>query len=160
MIQKTVNNNILYTSVDSIFFNFWLNKIITRFMFDGKRLKSENLIYFVIYYLNSFSISIFSFFECLDIIKPAIELISKRIGRRFYKVPTPLSYQRQLRKAVFWFFKAIFSSNFKNINSIFISFIFELQNILYLNQSFAISECLRIHSQGIYSRTYTHWRWK
>ena len=143
-----------------IFFNFWLFKILAKFMFNGKLNLSESLLYKVIYLLNHFSVSIMLIFESLDLIKPAIELIIKRLGRRFYSVPTPLNYRRQIKKSIFLFFKAVCSSSFKHNNPIFFFFIFELQNIIFSFQSNSISECVRLHNKGIYGRTYTHWRWK
>jgi len=167
MVKLTVNKvipnlkiNNLSISYDSMFFNFWVNKIINRFMFSGKQFLSEKLVYKTLYILNRFSVSLYMVFECLDYIKPAVEILSKRMGRAFYQIPSPLNYKRQIQKAICWLFKAVFNLNYKNKKPVFFFFISELKAIIYYNRSVSIAECTRVHNQGVYGRTYTYWRWK
>lgn len=85
-----------YKLIDTVYDSYFINKFINIFTKGGKKDFIAKKIYNIFYKINKVVGSpLVVFFETLELFKPAVELITVRRGRNFYKIPTRIKSNRQ-----------------------------------------------------------------
>lgn len=91
----------------NIFFltkSFLLQKLINILMRGGAKIKSEKIIILYLKQLKKqklvFLKTIYSFFTFINIVKPSLELVFRRVGKNIYSVPIPVRPHRQYLRSL------------------------------------------------------------
>lgn len=158
--EKFVTKNIKRKwKKDSIYTSIWFNKLTNNLMLDGKKSIIENNIFRVNillkYILNK--IPVFFFFEILELISPHIELIPKRLGRDWFKIPIPIKLKRSNVLANSWIKKSII---FSSRNSIILKIYCEFLNLYIYRQSNSLKKKEQVYNLSIQNITHNNFRWK
>lgn len=155
-------NKKLFTRYKFFFFlkSFLLQKIINIFSKGGKKNKSEKIVFcyfFLIKKNTSFYSPIIYLFYVLEKINCSLELILKRVARRFYQVPIPVRLHRQYTKSVRLFCVSLKSVK-QRVNFV-LKFYEEHNSILFeKHRSIALKKKYYVNEQAVANRMFTHYR--
>lgn len=93
---------------DSKFGSEVVSKLISKIMRDGKRSVAESIVYQAFETIQGkiHKDPLDFFFRAVDIVKPTIEVSSRRVGGATYQVPIEVRPERQLALALNWIIEA------------------------------------------------------
>jgi len=150
-------NRILWKK-NNLYKSPWINKLINRFIIDGKRHQAESLIYEFLIEMKLVhdADTLMLYFVFLEEIKPLFTLIPKRIGKHIRLIPFPMGRLHRYKKAIAWLHKSIESrTEWKVLDRIINEFLdFETKN-----RSQALTYKDEIKKSTIANRAYLHYRW-
>lgn len=144
-------NNFLYSS-------FFIQKFINNIIKNGKKQKVENCIFASLKFLK-FKLNQNPFFLYMYIlaeIRPYIILKSLRLGSMVYKIPVPLSWDKQLLKAI-KLLRLVLLNNKLNVGlkDKLISEFFLVLN----KKSLVFKYNQQLYSTASNNRSFSHFRW-
>ena len=137
------------------------DKILTKFMnnlmVDGKKSAAERIVY------NAFDrvesklkkVPVEVFHEALDLIKPAVEVRSRRVGGATYQVPVEVRPDRREALAIRWLIKAARS---RNENTMEERLAGELMDAINSRGS-AVKKREDTHKMADANKAFSHYRW-
>ena len=137
------------------------DKILTKFMnnlmVDGKKSAAERIVY------NAFDrvesklkkAPVEVFHEALDLIKPAVEVRSRRVGGATYQVPVEVRPDRREALAIRWLIKAARS---RNENTMEERLAGELMDAISSRGS-AVKKREDTHKMADANKAFSHYRW-
>jgi small subunit ribosomal protein S7 len=147
-------------SPDPIFGNVLVTKLINRAMVDGKKSVSQKQIY------NAFDIienktgqnPVVVFLAALEVIKPTMEVRSRRVGGAAYQVPAPVRGRRQESLCIRWLVEAARSrsnSEFHTFGEKMAQEIIDASN----SEGVAFKKKQDVEKMAEANRAFVHFRW-
>ena len=135
-----------------------LSKFINIVMFDGKKSKSEKIVYDALDIASKklkVSKPIELFRNALNNVKPGIEVRSRRVGGATYQVPVEVRNERAQALAIRWIVDA---SRKRNEQSMVERFAQELADA-HENKGTSIKKREDTHKMAEANRAFAHYRW-
>lgn len=144
---------------DSIYLTFWFNKFINILMKSGKKstIQKNINIAFILLKEKLAILPIFIYFEILDLVSPNIELIPKRLGRNWFRIPVPITGKRSKILGNSWLYKSI---KFSNIKLLYLKIYKEFISIYIYKQSDSLKKKEQVYKLSIFNRTHDNYRWR
>ena len=143
---------------DTKFNDKFLSKVINIVMYDGKKSKSEKIVYDALDIAsNKLKISkpIDLFKSALNNVKPGIEVRSRRVGGATYQVPVEVRNERAQALAIRWIVDA---SRKRNEKSMVERLAQELADA-HENKGTSIKKREDTHKMAEANRAFAHYRW-
>jgi ribosomal protein S7 len=140
--------------------SFIVQKLINILSIGGKKIKSEKIIIFYLKFLKKKFVQsspLSSFFFLLDLIKPSIDLVFKRVGKKIHQVPIPIRSHRQYLKGIRSIKKYLISSRHKQ-NFVNILSAEHLNVITDKSNSLLLKKKQNLFQIAIENRMFTHYR--
>jgi small subunit ribosomal protein S7 len=142
---------------DPVYDSVLINRIINKFMLDGKKSLAESMVYNAVKKVGEEidEKPISAVKEALDNIMPALEVRSRRVGGSNYQVPVEVDDQRKVSLALRWLVEATRGRNERTM-------IDKLANELveaYKNSGGAVRKKEEVHRQAEANRAFAHYRW-
>ncbi|MGM0438271.1 MAG: 30S ribosomal protein S7 [Bacillota bacterium] len=142
---------------DPVYNDIVINRIINKFMLDGKKSLAESVVYEALEWLaeETDENALSAVKEALDNIKPALEVRSRRVGGSNYQVPVEVDEDRKLSLALRWLVEATRSRNERRMTE-------RLANELldaYNNSGGAVRKKEEVHRMAEANRAFAHYRW-
>ena len=137
------------------------DKILTKFMnnlmVDGKKSAAERIVYSAFDRVESKlkKAPVEVFHEALDLIKPAVEVRSRRVGGATYQVPVEVRPDRREALAIRWLIKAARS---RNENTMEERLAGELMDAINSRGS-AVKKREDTHKMADANKAFSHYRW-
>jgi len=136
----------------------WVSKLIGCLIKKGHKEKAE------LWVLESFNIlkaqkkfkPFLIFSEALEIIRPNVGLVSKRVGKKIHQIPIPLWPLKPYKIAMRWILESIDKRTERNIVDRISN---ELLAIVFEKRSLTLKKRNEFFSIITYNRTYLHFRW-
>ena len=142
---------------DPVYNSIVVNRIINKFMLDGKKSLAESMVYNALKKLGEETdeepITVVQ--EALDNIMPVLEVRSRRVGGSNYQVPVEVDDQRKLSLGLRWLVEATRSRGERTM-------VDKLANELldaYNNTGGAVRKKEEVHRQAEANRAFAHYRW-
>ena len=142
---------------DPVYNSIVVNRIINKFMLDGKKSLAESMVYNALKKLGEETdeepITVVQ--EALDNIMPVLEVRSRRVGGSNYQVPVEVDDQRKLSLGLRWLVEATRNRGERTM-------IDKLANELldaYNNTGGAVRKKEEVHRQAEANRAFAHYRW-
>lgn len=140
--------------------SFLLQKFINILTRGGKKIKSEKLVLSYLHSLKYFFLAcnpILSFFKIIEEVKPSLELVSKRLGKRVYQIPVPIRPHRQYSRCLRWLKMLLIKSKCsKNVFELLLQeHIFILRD---KSKSLLLKKKQQIFTISFDNRMFTHFR--
>jgi small subunit ribosomal protein S7 len=134
-----------------------ISKFVNLMMIDGKKSKSEKLVFKLLKFLHSKTKKspVHVFCEAIENISPVVTVQSVRVRRRVYQVPFPLSRSKQLISGMKWIIQYCRKNNSTSISE-------KLnQEILlaYQNKGELIKKKTEVYKLAKTNRPFAHYRW-
>jgi small subunit ribosomal protein S7 len=142
---------------DPVYDSVLINRIINKFMLDGKKSLAESMVYNAVKKVGEEidEKPISAVKEALDNIMPALEVRSRRVGGSNYQIPVEVDDQRKVSLALRWLVEATRGRNERTM-------IDKLANELveaYKNSGGAVRKKEEVHRQAEANRAFAHYRW-
>lgn len=168
MVVKPLNS--LVVKKKKIFFKFQffffiksfiIQKLVNILCKGGKKIKSEKIIISYFQYLKKnfiYDSPVSNFFLMLDVIKPPLDLVLRRVGKKVHQVPVPLRSHNQYLKCLRMIKKYINTPRCKQnvVNSLLAE---HLNVISDKNNSILLKKKQILFQTAIENRMFTHYRW-
>ena len=134
-----------------------LAKFMNRIMLDGKKSKSEKIVYgaFDIVAKKTDKSPIDFFHEALNNVKPSLEVRSRRVGGATYQVPMEVRPKRAQTLAMKWIVDSASKRNEKTMRERVANEIFDAFN----NKGNAVKKREETHKMAEANRAFSHFRW-
>ena len=134
-----------------------LSKFINIVMYDGKKSKSEKIVYdaFEVIHKKIGSEPIKVFHEALENVQPQLEVRSRRVGGATYQVPVEVRSDRALALAIRWL---INSSRNRSENSMTERLSGELMDASS-NRGASVKKKEDTHKMAEANKAFSHYRW-
>ncbi|HKL76261.1 MAG TPA: 30S ribosomal protein S7 [Halanaerobiales bacterium] len=142
---------------DPVYNDIVINRIINKFMLDGKKSLAESVVYEALEWLaeETDEEALSAVREALDNVKPALEVRSRRVGGSNYQVPVEVDEDRKLSLALRWLVEATRARNERRMTE-------RLANELldaYNNSGGAVRKKEEVHRMAEANRAFAHYRW-
>lgn len=142
---------------DPVYNDIVINRIINKFMLDGKKSMAESVVYEALEWLadETDEDALSAVREALDNVKPALEVRSRRVGGSNYQVPVEVDEDRKLSLALRWLVEATRARNERRMTE-------RLANELldaYNNSGGAVRKKEEVHRMAEANRAFAHYRW-
>ena len=137
------------------------SKVLTKFtnaiMLDGKKSKSEKIVYgaFEIVSKKTDKSPIDFFHEALNNVKPSLEVRSRRVGGATYQVPMEVRPKRAQTLAMKWIVDSAIKRNEKTMRERVANEIFDAFN----NKGNSVKKREETHKMAEANRAFSHFRW-
>ena len=135
-----------------------LSKFINIVMYDGKKSKSEKIVYDALDIASKklkISKPIDLFKTALNNVKPGIEVRSRRVGGATYQVPVEVKSKRSQALALRWLIDASRKRKDKNMSDKIFNEIYDA----YQNRGAAIKKKEDTHKMAESNKAFAHFRW-
>jgi small subunit ribosomal protein S7 len=143
---------------DGRYRNVLISKFINYIMLHGKKSIAENIFYSSIkklfYMVNKYSIEVF--YKVIFILKPSVEVKSKRVGGARYQVPVKTNSTRSLVLSLRWLISS--SKSRKTENQISNKIACELFDI-YNKEGIAYKTKINALKMAEANKAFAHYRW-
>lgn len=142
---------------DPVYDDIVINRIINKFMLDGKKSLAESVVYKALDKLaeETDENALSAVKESLDNVKPALEVRSRRVGGSNYQVPVEVDENRKLSLALRWLVEATRSRNERRMVDRLASELIDAYN----NSGGAVSKKEEVHRMAEANRAFAHYRW-
>ena len=142
---------------DPVYNDIVINRIINKFMLDGKKSLAESVVYEALERLaeETDEEALSAVREALENIKPALEVRSRRVGGSNYQVPVEVDENRKLSLALRWLVEATRSRNERRMTERLASELIDAYN----NSGGAVGKKEEVHRMAEANRAFAHYRW-
>ena len=142
---------------DHKFKDIVLAKFMNRIMLDGKKSKSEKIVYgaFDIVSKKTDKAPIDFFHEALNNVKPSLEVKSRRVGGATYQVPVEVKSKRAQALAIRW----LVDSARKRKDKLMSDKIFNELFDAYERKGAAVKKREDVHKMAESNKAFAHFRW-
>src|SRR5690242_3823173 len=96
------------------------------------------------------------FCESLELIRPVVGLVRKRVGKQIHQVPIPLRYPKAYKIAIKWILTAIKKRTERGLGEKIAT---ELLSIVFDKRSPTVKKRDEFYASVTYNRTSLHYRW-
>ncbi|MFW6266075.1 MAG: 30S ribosomal protein S7 [Halanaerobiales bacterium] len=142
---------------DPVYNNVVINRIINKFMLDGKKSLAENTVYEALERVGEQTgekpLAVVN--QALDNIKPALEVRSRRVGGSNYQVPVEVDENRKLSLSLRWLVEAARARNERKMVDRIANEILDAYN----NTGGAVRKKEEVHRMAEANRAFAHYRW-
>lgn len=94
--------------------------------------------------------------EAVELLRPSLAIVVRRIGRRYYQVPVPLKTQRQHTMALNWLLTVV-KGNTRKVAAETLAE--ELISTYFLKRSESLRQKEQLYQTVIKNRAFNHYRW-
>ena len=142
---------------DPVYNDIVINRIINKFMLDGKKSLAESVVYEALEILadETDEDALSAVKESLANIKPTLEVRSRRVGGSNYQVPVEVDENRKLSLALRWLVEATRSRNERRMTERLASELLDAYN----NKGGAVGKKEEVHRMAEANRAFAHYRW-
>ncbi|MGM0411254.1 MAG: 30S ribosomal protein S7 [Bacillota bacterium] len=142
---------------DPVYNDVVINRIINKFMLDGKKSLAESVVYEALEILadETDEDALSAVKESLANIKPTLEVRSRRVGGSNYQVPVEVDENRKLSLALRWLVEATRSRNERRMTERLASELLDAYN----NKGGAVGKKEEVHRMAEANRAFAHYRW-
>ena len=142
---------------DHKFKDIVLAKFMNRIMLDGKKSKSEKIVYgaFDIVSKKTDKSPIDFFHEALNNVKPSLEVRSRRVGGATYQVPVEVKTKRSQTLALRWLLEATRKRKNKTMSDKLLNELMDASQ----NKGAAIKKREDTHKMAESNKAFAHYRW-
>ncbi len=142
---------------DPVYNDVVINRIINKFMLDGKKSLAESVVYEALEILadETDENALSAVKEALANIKPTLEVRSRRVGGSNYQVPVEVDENRKLSLALRWLVEATRSRNERRMTERLASELLDAYN----NKGGAVGKKEEVHRMAEANRAFAHYRW-
>jgi len=95
------------------------------------------------------------FHEVLENLKPALTVVTRRVGRRYYQVPVPVKTLRQYTIALSWIVAAVKENRRINASQVLTE---EFVGAYFFKESEALRKKEQLYQTVIKNRAFNHYR--
>ena len=142
---------------DAKFGDLVLTKFMNNLMVDGKKSAAERIVY------NAFDrveaklkkAPVEVFHEALELINPAVEVRSRRVGGATYQVPVEVRPERRVALAIRWLIKAARSRNENTMEERLAGELMDAVN----SRGSAVKRREDTHKMADANKAFSHYRW-
>ena len=142
---------------DAKFGDLVLTKFMNNLMIDGKKSVAERIVY------NAFDrvedklkkAPVEVFHEALDLIKPSVEVRSRRVGGATYQVPVEVRPERREALAIRWLIKAARARNENTMEERLAGELMDAVN----SRGAAVKKREDTHKMADANKAFSHYRW-
>ena len=142
---------------DAKFGDIVLTKFMNNLMIDGKKAVAERIVY------NAFDrvedklkkAPVEVFHEALDLIKPSVEVRSRRVGGATYQVPVEVRPERREALAIRWLIKAARARNENTMEERLAGEVMDAVN----SRGAAVKKREDTHKMADANKAFSHYRW-
>ncbi|MCY4333342.1 MAG: 30S ribosomal protein S7 [Litoreibacter sp.] len=142
---------------DAKFGDIVLTKFMNNLMIDGKKSVAERIVY------NAFDrvedklkkAPVEVFHEALDLIKPSVEVRSRRVGGATYQVPVEVRPERREALAIRWLIKAARARNENTMEERLAGELMDAVN----SRGAAVKKREDTHKMADANKAFSHYRW-
>ena len=142
---------------DPVYDSVIINRIINKFMLDGKKSLAESMVYNALKKLGEETgeqpITVVK--EALDNVMPVLEVRSRRVGGSNYQVPVEVDDQRKISLGLRWLVEATRTRNERTMVDKLASELLDAYN----NSGGAVAKKEEVHRQAEANRAFAHYRW-
>ena len=144
-------------SLDAKYKSPIIPKLINSLMYDGKKTIAEKIIYDAIEKIKSKSkdepLNVFN--DAINIIRPTVEVRSRRVGGATYQVPVEVKSKRSQALALRWLVDASRKRKEKKMSDKIFNEIYDA----YQNRGSAIKKKEDTHKMAESNKAFAHFRW-
>ncbi|MGI5845832.1 MAG: 30S ribosomal protein S7 [Alphaproteobacteria bacterium] len=143
---------------DSKYNNLVVAKAINTVMWDGKKEVAENIVYSALEKLKKVAKDqneLAAFLEVVDVLKPVVEVRSRRVGGATYQVPVEVRKERQQTLALRWLVEY---SRKRSERSMEDRLFAEMRDALN-GQGAALKKKVDTHKMAEANKAFAHFRW-
>ncbi len=161
MAQQSRKKNYLLAlkwEKDWYFKSFWLSKFINCVTKKGHKEKAEKAVWqsFNLIKKHKKQKPFLVFSEALEIVRPTVGLVAKRVGKKVYQIPIPLKYPKAYKIALKWILDAIKKRKEWDLSERIAN---EVLAIVFDRRSSTVKKRDEFYALITYNRTYLHYRW-
>src|SRR6056297_1542428 len=142
---------------DPVYHDIVINRIINKFMLDGKKSLAESVVYEALEWLaeETDEEALSAVREALDNVKPALEVKSRRVGGSNYQVPVEVDEDRKLSLGLRWLINSARARGERSIKERLVNEIMDAYN----NTGGAVNKKEEVHRMAEANRAFAHYRW-
>lgn len=142
---------------DAKYGNKLVSKFINCLMYDGKKSVAERAFYEVMEKLESElkQNPLEVFLECIENVKPAVEVRSRRVGGATYQVPVEVRSKRQITLAIKWIIEAARKRGEKTVSLKLYKEMLDCYN----KRGEAIKKRENVHKMAEANKAFSHYKW-
>ena len=142
---------------DHKFKDIVLAKFMNRIMLDGKKSKSEKIVYgaFDIVAKKTDKSPIDFFHEALNNVKPSLEVRSRRVGGATYQVPVEVKSKRAQALAIRWLVDSARKRKDKHMSDKIFNELYDA----YEKKGSAVKKREDVHKMAESNKAFAHFRW-
>jgi len=142
---------------DPKFGDITLTKFMNSLMLDGKKSVAERIVYgaFDVVQERSKGDPLVLFHECLDNVKPAVEVRSRRVGGATYQVPVEVRSERAQALAIRWLIGAARKRNEDTMVGRLAGELLDASN----NRGASVKKREDTHKMAEANKAFSHYRW-
>lgn len=142
---------------DPKFGDITLTKFMNSLMLDGKKSVAEGIVYgaFEIVETRAKKDPLPLFHDCLDNVKPALEVRSRRVGGATYQVPVEVRSERAQALAIRWIIAAARKRNEDTMTGRLAGELLDASN----NRGASVKKREDTHKMAEANKAFSHYRW-
>ena len=142
---------------DPKFGDITLTKFMNSLMLDGKKSTAEGIVYgaFDIVEARAKKDPLPLFHDCLDNVKPALEVRSRRVGGATYQVPVEVRSERAQALAIRWIIAAARKRNEDTMTGRLAGELWDASN----NRGASVKKREDTHKMAEANKAFSHYRW-
>ena len=156
--QRPIRQLTLAWPTDTLYRSIWIAKLINKLTTSGKKTQAEKIMLDCLTNLNQVSRGnvLLIIHEAIELLRPTLTIVTRRVGRRHYQVPVPLRIRRQHTTALNWLLAAVQSHPRKEAARTLAD---EFINTYYLKRSESLRQKEKLYQTVIKNRAFNHFRW-
>lgn len=156
--QRPIRQLNISWPADTLYRSIWIAKLINKLTTSGKKTQAEKIMLDCLTHLNQASRGnvLLIVHEAIELLRPSLAIVVRRIGRRYYQVPVPLKIRRQHTMALNWLLTVV-KGNSKAIAAETLAE--ELLNTYFLKRSESLRQKEQLYQTVIKNRAFNHYRW-
>jgi small subunit ribosomal protein S7 len=145
------NKDLFYRSI-------WVNKLMKKIMTHGKKSQTEKVLAAFLKEVNQICHGRpdVIFHAVLEGLRPALTVVLRRVGRRFYQIPVPIKSLRQYSLVLKWLYEATKNRERAPIHTTLTE---EFINAYFFRKSEAFRKKEQLAQLVIKNRAFDHYRW-
>ena len=156
--QRPIRQLNISWPADTLYRSIWIAKLINKLTTSGKKTQAEKIMLDCLTHVNQASRGnvLLIVHEAIELLRPSLAIVVRRIGRRYYQVPVPLKIRRQHTMALNWLLTVV-KGNSKAIAAETLAE--ELLNTYFLKRSESLRQKEQLYQTVIKNRAFNHYRW-
>jgi small subunit ribosomal protein S7 len=156
--QKKIKELAIRWNKDILYQSTWLQKLLGKLTKNGKKAQAEKVIKALLTEINQICRGNphVIFHEVLENLRPALTIVVRRVGRRFYQVPVPLKTLRQYTIALNWIVETIKLRQRSKIEAVLLE---EFLSAYFFQKSETLKKKEQLSQLVIKNRAFNHYRW-
>lgn len=156
--QRPIRQLSIKWPADTLYRSIWIAKLINKLVTSGKKAQAEKIMLDCLTHLNQITRGnvLLIVHEAIELLRPSLAIVVRRVGRRYYQVPVPLKIRRQHTMALNWLLTVV-KGNTKTVAAENLAE--EFINTYFLKRSESLRQKEQLYQTVIKNRAFNHYRW-